>query len=151
MKTCDEFMNDALNSKEVTGSNGRAAGLRVLVVEDNAINRRLASLMLDRIGANVVLAESGEEAISQASAQPFDLILMDIQMPGMDGYQTAEKLRQIDSTRHIPIVALTAHAMGEDRKKSLDSGFAHHLTKPFKIDELRKVLEDVAPGALDQD
>jgi CheY-like chemotaxis protein/GAF domain-containing protein len=97
-------------------------GTRVLVVEDNAINLDFMSLLLRRAGCDVTTAASGEEAIDRCAAQPFDIVLMDVQMPGKDGFDTTMALRSNPPTANVPIVAVTAHAMRGDEERCLARG-----------------------------
>ena len=109
-------------------------GVRVLLVEDGDTNRKLIGLVLRRAGATVVATENGQAGVDAACQQPFDLILMDMQMPVMDGYTAARLLR--DRGMAVPIVALTAHAMRGDESKCRDAGCSHFLTKPIDPDLL---------------
>ncbi|UQB43149.1 response regulator [Thiomicrospira microaerophila] len=111
---------------------------KVLLVEDNEINQEVASEQLRQCGLDVCLAENGQIAVEKAQQQVFDLILMDIQMPVMDGYQACQAIRQFNPT--IPIIALTAAAMIEDRDKALSVGMNAHLSKPINSSELGRVL-----------
>jgi signal transduction histidine kinase/ActR/RegA family two-component response regulator len=116
---------------------------RVLVVEDNALNRLIAREMLGALGIATDEAESGEEAIELCLQHPPDLVLMDIQMPGLDGLQTTRRLRALQAENRLspfPIIALTAHAMPGDEASSLDAGMDEHLTKPIQFDALRAAL-----------
>ncbi len=117
--------------------------LRVLVVEDNAVNQRLALRLLQKRGHRVELASNGLEALQAMQKTDFDLILMDIQMPGMDGIEATRRIRQGEqpSGMHVPIVALTANAMKGDREKYLASGMDGHLTKPIRLAELDEMLK----------
>ncbi|HUG70612.1 MAG TPA: ATP-binding protein [Pirellulaceae bacterium] len=112
--------------------------LNVLLVEDGETNRELLSLVLTQAGATVVCAENGKEGVEAAANGAFDLILMDMQMPVMDGYTAARKLRSLGFD--IPIVALTAHAMRHDEEKCLAAGCSHYLSKPVQIDALLKTV-----------
>jgi PAS domain S-box-containing protein len=107
------------------------AGTRVLVIEDNEINQEVAREMLESFGAEVVLAADGKLGVDAASNQDFDVILMDLQMPRMDGFEATEIIRALDSPRsRVPIVAMTANAMAEDRQRCLDAGMNDHIGKP---------------------
>jgi len=118
-------------------------GLRVLLAEDGVANRKLIRLLLERRGAQVTLAENGLLALQLAGEQPFDVVLMDIQMPVMDGYTASKKLREIGYTG--PIIALTAHAMKGDREKCQQTGCTDYLAKPISGDALfAKVAEAAA-------
>ncbi len=117
------------------------AGRTVLVAEDNPVNRRVAELTLRRRGWEVVLVGDGQEAVEQARARAFDVILMDCQMPRLDGYAATRAIRAAEGDgRRTPIIAMTAHSMAGDRERCLASGMDDHLTKPFRPDELDAVL-----------
>jgi signal transduction histidine kinase/HPt (histidine-containing phosphotransfer) domain-containing protein/BarA-like signal transduction histidine kinase len=137
----------------------RLAGRHVLLVEDNDFNRDIAAEVLTDLGIAFTVAVNGREAVDQVATQPFDLVLMDIQMPVMDGL-TATKLIRADSRfRNLPILAMTAHAMSGDRERSLSAGMNDHITKPISFDELTMSLiqwmpagpakrsQETAPGA----
>lgn len=110
--------------------NPRFDGARVLVVEDNRINQEVAKALLHKVGVEVTLADSGQSALELAHANRYDLILMDIQMPGMDGLEATRRLRADDAFRNLPILAMTAHSMAADREESRAAGMNAHLTKP---------------------
>ncbi|HVE16128.1 MAG TPA: PAS domain-containing protein [Chthoniobacterales bacterium] len=110
----------------------------ILLVEDNPVNRRLARLMLERLGYTPDEAEDGIVAVKLALRHHYDVILMDIQMPGMDGYEAATRIRETQP--ETKIIALTAHAMPSDRERSAAHGMCLHLTKPVRIEELRDAL-----------
>ena len=120
----------------------RLHGGQVLLVEDNEINQFVALEMLQATGLQVTLAVSGEQALELVQAQRFDVILMDIQMPGMDGYQTARRIRQDPGPNPsgIPIIAMTANAQKEDRQKALDAGMDDYISKPVNNTRLTNVL-----------
>jgi CheY-like chemotaxis protein len=105
----------------------------MLVVDDTPDNVFLASILLQRNGAQVFSAGSGYEALEQITQRDFDLILMDIQMPDMDGFETLQRIRRAGYQK--PVIALTAHAMTDERKHCLESGFNFHLSKPYEFDE----------------
>ena len=117
----------------------RAEG-RVLLVEDNAINRLVATELLGELGVTVSEVENGLAALEILDREDFDLILMDIQMPGLDGVETTRRIRQRASGNDIVIVALTAHAMIGDRQRFLDAGMNDYLAKPIEANELQRVL-----------
>src|SRR5215472_327188 len=119
--------------------------LRVLLAEDNAVNQTLAMRILERLGHRVRVVNDGKEAIRQAQAEDFDLIFMDVQMPEMDGLEatTAIRAAEAGTGKHVPIVAMTAHAMKGDREKCLDAGMDGYLSKPIRIDELKQALSEV--------
>ncbi len=116
------------------------AGARVLVVEDNAINQEVARGLLQHAGVNVTVASSGEAALALLAAQLFDAVLMDVQMPEMDGYETTQRIRQNPAWTGLPVIAMTAHAMVTDREKSLASGMNDHVNKPVAPNELYATL-----------
>jgi len=117
-----------------------SAAAQVLVVEDNEVNRLVASELLDGLGLRVSCASSGLDAIERLRAERFDLVLMDIQMPGLDGVETTRRIRELADHRHTPVVALTAHAMLGDRQRFLDAGMDDYLAKPIEEAELVRVL-----------
>ncbi len=121
-------------------------GLRLLLAEDNATNQKFAVRALTKAGHSVTVANNGREAVDACIADNFDAVLMDIQMPVMDGYlATAEIRRREASSRHTPIIAMTAHAMKGDKEKCLDAGMDGYVTKPIKsrvmLQEIARVLE----------
>jgi two-component system, cell cycle response regulator DivK len=105
--------------------------LRVLLIEDNEQNRYLTTFLLQKHGFEVVEAEDGHRGIELAAREPFDLILLDIQLPTMDGYAVARELRRKGSLKDIPIVAVTSYAMAGDREKILAAGCDGYLEKPI--------------------
>jgi len=122
-------------------------GLHVLVVDDNIINREVAVAMLEDFGCTVVLADEGRAAVAHAEHERFDLILMDCQMPGMNGYDATEAIRADEvkrGLRRTPIVALTANVMARDRERAMKSGMDSFLAKPFKSTQLFDVLQPIA-------
>jgi CheY-like chemotaxis protein len=113
--------------------------LKVLLVEDGDTNRKLIKLLLERAGARVTTAENGAVGVEIALKQPFDVILMDMQMPVMDGYTASRRLR--DAGQTLPIIALTAHTMSGDREKCLDAGCTDYLTKPINAEQMFATIE----------
>ncbi len=122
---------------------------RVLVAEDNIINQKIIEALLKKMGHRVDLADDGEKAVEKYRTNRYDLVLMDIQMPVLNGYQATAILREIQRDRNeaIPIIALTAHAMKGDREKCLRNGLDDYLSKPIVINELRSVLAHHARAA----
>jgi two-component system, sensor histidine kinase and response regulator len=116
-------------------------GLRVLLVEDNEINRELASQLLRDVGVVVSTAQNGREAVQKVTTESFDGVLMDIQMPEMDGYQAARAIRAQSELAALPIIAMTANAMLVDRAKALDAGMNDHLPKPIDPGELYAAIK----------
>ncbi|MDX6459486.1 MAG: hypothetical protein QOE55_3183 [Acidobacteriaceae bacterium] len=121
-------------------------GRRVLVVEDNEINRDLASELLCDLGIRTAVAINGRHGVDEVLAQPFDLVLMDIQMPVMDGLAATRLIRADARFHDLPIIAMTAHAMRGDRERSLDSGMNDHLTKPIDPAALSAILSRWMPA-----
>jgi PAS domain S-box-containing protein len=120
------------------------AGRRVLLAEDNAINQKVACAFLARLGCRVEVAANGVEAVRMIREAPFDLVLMDCQMPEMDGFVATRIIRGSDgSAGHVPIVALTAAAMREDRERCLASGMDAYLSKPIRLEDLRTCLSRI--------
>jgi signal transduction histidine kinase/DNA-binding NarL/FixJ family response regulator len=119
-----------------------ALKLRVLIAEDNAMNRELAVYMLEELGCSVDVVVDGKLAVSAVAADQFDVVLLDCQMPEMDGYGAARaiRLQELGSLRHVPIVALTANASKGDRERCLSSGMDDFLSKPFTLQQLSSVL-----------
>ncbi|WP_051261508.1 response regulator [Desulfovibrio inopinatus] len=141
---------DAKSWDEVGGGAARYAkisfrddfrGYRILLVEDNDINREVARFMLEGAGVDVETATNGRDAIELVTSSRFDLVLMDIQMPEMDGLTAVKLIRQDPNYRNLPIVAMTAHALAEDHAKSLEAGMNDHLVKPVEYDALYAMLE----------
>jgi CheY-like chemotaxis protein/HPt (histidine-containing phosphotransfer) domain-containing protein len=134
------------------------AGARILLVEDNPINQELAHDLLTRAGIVLRTADNGQEALNWLHRESFDLVLMDCQMPVMDGYAATRLLRQQPQWRDLPVIAMTANAMVGDREKVLAAGMNDHIAKPFKVDEMLTTLarwirkapsKAEAPAALD--
>ncbi len=118
-------------------------GRRILVVEDNAINRRLCRLQLERLGCKVSFAEDGLEMIDRYSPGVFDAMLVDMQMPNMDGCEATERVRKMEAdsgAKRTPIIAMTANVLSEDRSRCLDSGMDDYLSKPISQDRLESML-----------
>ena len=116
--------------------------LRVLVVEDVPANQMLLRHALQKRGHLVQIAANGQAALERASCEEFDLVLMDVQMPEMDGFQATEALRRLPGYAHTPIVALTAHAMPGDRERCLQAGMDAYLTKPIDVRDLARVVDE---------
>ena len=115
-------------------------GSRVLLVEDNDINRRVAIELLEAAGLDVAAAENGTDALSRLEREPFAAILMDIQMPGMDGLEATRRIRALARGGEVPIIALTAHAMAGDRERFLTAGMNDYVSKPIDEAELLAAL-----------
>ncbi|MCG8460751.1 MAG: ATP-binding protein [Holophagales bacterium] len=125
---------------------GLPAAGHVLLVEDNEVNRFVASSMLEELGMTVSAAEDGYVALDLCELERFDLILMDCQMPGLDGYETTRRLRGRESGgERVPIIALTADVREENRRLCQEAGMDHYLSKPLRLDDLRCCLEQWGP------
>ncbi|MBL8211663.1 MAG: response regulator [Bryobacterales bacterium] len=122
--------------------------LSVLVAEDNLVNQKLTSHLLQKLGHAVEVAASGRDAVRLYQEQPFDAILMDVQMPQMDGLEATRAIRAMEArgARHVPIIGLTAHAFQGDRDKCMEAGMDAYLTKPVSLEELGRALERAAGG-----
>ena len=119
----------------------------ILIVEDNELNRDMLSRRLTRRGYQVVLAVDGEEGIAQARASTPDLILMDMSLPVMDGWEATRRMKEDLLVRHVPIIALTAHAMANDRDKALEAGCDDYDTKPIDLSRLLTKIEALLSAA----
>ncbi|MBW1701402.1 MAG: response regulator [Deltaproteobacteria bacterium] len=124
----------------------REGKLRILVAEDNVVNQKLVIRMLEKAGHTPVVAANGREAVDRFKAEHFDLILMDVQMPEMDGYEATGVIREKEKETggHIPIIALTAHAMKGDREKCIAAGMDDYLSKPIRAQELFEAIKKLA-------
>ncbi len=122
------------------------AGERVLVVEDNEKNMKLVRDILEAMGYSPLEASSGEQALTLAAEQAPALVLMDIQLPDLDGSEALRRLREDERTAGIPVLALTAQAMQGDRERFLAAGFDGYLSKPIDIDELLETVRRFCDG-----
>jgi PAS domain S-box-containing protein len=137
---------DILALRRAVTINSAPHSRRVLLAEDNAVNQKVAVRLLERLGNEVHVARNGLEAVAAAERQPFDIILMDCQMPEMDGFQATAAIRAAEGdARHTPIIALTANAMQGDRERCVEAGMDDYLSKPVRADELTAVLDQWAP------
>jgi PAS domain S-box-containing protein len=120
------------------------SGLHILLAEDNLVNQTLAVRLLTKRGHDVQVAGNGREALDRLKKERFDLILMDVQMPEMDGYEATAAIREVERTAggHIPIIAVTAHAMKGDLERCREAGMDGYITKPIRVEELLKKIED---------
>jgi CheY-like chemotaxis protein len=118
-------------------------GAQLLLVEDNEINQQVAKEILEGAGLNVSVANNGQEAVNAIKENSYDAVLMDIQMPVMDGYTATREIRNLESEiRNVPIIAMTAHAMAGDEDKSMEAGMNGHVTKPIDPDQLFSTLQE---------
>jgi CheY-like chemotaxis protein len=122
-----------------------------LVVDDDRLLLRLVQLNLDKMGIEVLMAEDGPEALRLATEERPDVILLDIMMPQMDGYEVMRRLKSEKETRDIPVVMLTAKSNPGDRQRSRDMGAVAYITKPFRLEELRGTVSDVVNDYMGSD
>jgi len=120
--------------------------LRILLAEDNPVNQRVALHLLQKAGHTTAIVSNGKEALDALHRETFDLVLMDVQMPEMDGFDATRAIRQAEARtgRHVPIVAMTAHAMKGDRERCLEAGMDDYISKPVQPLELRRVIQALA-------
>lgn len=117
-------------------------GKRVLLVEDYVLNQEIMQDMLELMECRVDIAENGKQALEMVEKNPYDVILMDIQMPEMDGYATTREIRKLEvGKKHSAILAITANALVGDREKCIDAGMDDYLPKPVELDKLENLLK----------
>jgi CheY-like chemotaxis protein len=119
--------------------------MKILLVEDNEMNLDMLSRRLERKGFQVVIATNGQQGVELARSELPDLILMDMSLPVLDGWQATREIRTIRETEAIPIIALTAHAVSGDREKCLEAGANEYETKPIKFEQLMSKIEALLP------
>ena len=119
------------------------AGKRILVIEDHEENRRLLRDLLTSFGYELIEAVTGEEGLTAAETERPDLILMDIQLPGIDGYETTRRIKANPMLRNIPVIAVTSYALSGDDVKAFAAGCDAYVTKPFDPEELLDKIEDI--------
>lgn len=130
----------AEKSRSFEEATAKLKGAKVLLVEDNEVNQELAMELLITNGLRVDLAENGQEALQKVQANAYDGVLMDCQMPIMDGYTATEKLREIPDYKNLPIIAMTANAMAGDREKAIDTGMNDHIAKPINVETMFETM-----------
>ncbi len=145
LETLDGQKNKLLGERGISVNGGRAASLRILLAEDNLINQRLLSRILEKMGHRVVVASDGVGALALWSEQPFDLIAMDVQMPHVDGLEAARKIRaeEMKTNQHIPIIAITANAFDDDRRRCAEAGMDGYVVKPISKQAIRDEIDRV--------
>ena len=119
---------------------------RILVVEDHEENRRILRLILTKAGFELIEAETGEDGVRLAETERPDLILMDIQLPGLDGYEATRRIKGNPALRHIPIIAVTSYALSGDDRKAFEAGCDGYVTKPFSPRALLATIREHLPG-----
>jgi CheY-like chemotaxis protein len=139
-----------LASDSLEDAGAPAEALRILLAEDNLVNQRLAMRLLEKRGHRVVVVANGREALEALEKESFDLVLMDVQMPEMDGMEAIARIREkeVRTGGHQPVVALTAHAMKGDMERGLSAGMDGYLTKPIRPQELDDILDKHAGKAM---
>ena len=115
---------------------------KILIVEDNEMNRDMLSRRLERKGFEIVMAEDGQEGVDMSKSENPDLILMDLSLPVMDGWEATSIIKENDNTKDIPIIVLTAHAMAGDREKAIEAGADEYDTKPIEFKRLLGKIHD---------
>jgi CheY-like chemotaxis protein len=117
--------------------------LRILVAKDNSVNQVLAVRLLEKRGHSVTVAGNGKEALAALEKDTFDLVLMDVQMPEMDGFEAKAAIREKEkaSGHHLPVIAMTVHAMAGDRERCVEAGMDDYITKPIQPQELSELLK----------
>nr|WP_269808975.1 response regulator [Enterovibrio nigricans] len=131
-----KLLNGRETEDENQQDNNDFTGLRILLVEDNMINQEVAKGILEQFNPTIEVADNGQIALDMVQAQSFDIVLMDMQMPVMDGVTATQKIREIESLAGMPIVAMTANAMELDVKQCKEAGMNDHVSKPIDVDEL---------------
>jgi CheY-like chemotaxis protein len=130
--------------------NAPVVSLRILLAEDNQVNQTVAVRILEKMGHSVVVANNGNEALSLLAQKSFDLVLMDIQMPEMDGFTATKRIREaeVQSRSHMPIIAMTAHAMKGDRERCLEAGMDGYVSKPVARPELEEAISGIVKSGV---
>ncbi|MEZ6072855.1 MAG: response regulator [Pirellulales bacterium] len=142
-------VDDGAPDKEETAEDDSAVGpFNVLLAEDGLVNQRLAVGLLKKHGHSVTVVGNGREALAAVSREPYDLVLMDVEMPELDGLEATQRIRhtEVGTDRHVPIIAMTAHAMKGDRERCLAAGMDDYLSKPIRARDLVEVIENVMRG-----
>ncbi|MCX5875904.1 MAG: response regulator [Deltaproteobacteria bacterium] len=136
----------------VTDQYGMRTGMNILVAEDNPVNQKLLRLMLEMHGHHVRVTADGTEAVAVYQSEEIDLVLMDVQMPGMNGFEATITIRELekDTGKHVPIIAVTAHVMPGYKEECLNAGMDNYLAKPFRMQELFGIIEETLTQLNDQ-
>jgi two-component system, cell cycle response regulator DivK len=119
---------------------------KLLLVEDNEMNRDMLSRRLIRRGYEVAIAVDGDQGVTMAQSEKPDLVLMDMSLPVIDGWEATRRIKSSEETRHLPVIGLTAHAMAGDREKALEAGCDDYDTKPIELERLIGKIEALLPG-----
>jgi CheY-like chemotaxis protein len=143
-----ETTRDPATANPVRRADRPLSGIRVLVAEDNEVNRIVIGQILTALGADPVIVDDGFAAVERVQAEPFDVVLMDVQMPGLSGPDATRQIRALGSdVARVPIIALTANVLASDRKTYIAAGMSDHLTKPVDLARLSRVILDAAGRA----
>jgi signal transduction histidine kinase/CheY-like chemotaxis protein/HPt (histidine-containing phosphotransfer) domain-containing protein len=148
LKLGNALPNAGVSSTQELSAMTDFTGLRVLLAEDNAFNQAVALEVLKKLGCDVTLASNGKEAVEAFCSHALDVILMDIQMPEIDGIEATKIIRAKETSGRIPIIAQTAHAFAEDRQRCLKAGMDEHISKPIKTSELLQLLRRFVPQGI---
>jgi len=136
--------------RKVTSSKADHKDMKILLAEDNPVNRKVALIMLKKLGYSADVAANGLEVLQSLKHKDYDVILMDVQMPEMDGLKAAKFINEMNLKRRPAILAMTAYALEGDRERCLNAGMDGYISKPVKIEELRSALEDLQSSPLDR-
>ncbi len=151
MSSTGNMAADAEDIQSVPQISNTGTGMRILLAEDNAVNRQLARLLLEKRGYTVIIAKNGIEALAAVEREEIDMVLMDVQMPEMDGLEAIRAIRSNEkiSKRHLPIISLTAHVMKGDREKCIEAGADDYIPKPIQPANLFAAMERMHPSERD--
>jgi len=147
LPSAPEQLRGAAGGERIAAS---ARRLHVLLVDDNPVNRMVAARLIEKMGHRVTLASGGRQAVEMVEQGRFDVALMDCQMPDMDGYEAVRLIRSMEHGSGLPVIALTAHAMTEDRQRCIDAGMNGYLPKPLSPPQLFAALEAIPAGGADE-
>ena len=137
------------DSPSPAGGEGQAAGLRILLAEDDLINQRLGQMVLEKLGHQAVCVGNGLQALEQLSANPFDVLILDVEMPELGGLETAARIRSGTSGAldpAIPILGVSGHGEGPERARCLEAGMNGYLVKPMSIEQIKRALAEIVAG-----
>jgi len=151
MSSTGNMAADAEDIQSVPQISNTGSGMRILLAEDNAVNRQLARRLLEKRGYTVIIAKNGIEALAAVEREEIDMVLMDVQMPEMDGLEAIRAIRSNEkkSKRHLPIISLTAHVMKGDREKCIEAGADDYIPKPIQPANLFAAMERMPPSERD--
>ncbi|MFI5128001.1 MAG: response regulator, partial [Candidatus Acidiferrales bacterium] len=151
MSSAERVAADAEDIQSVQQTSNTGTGMRILLAEDNVVNRQLARRLLEKRGYTVIIAKNGIEALEVVEREEIDMVLMDVQMPEMDGLEAIRAIRSNEkiSKRHLPIISLTAHVMKGDREKCIEAGADDYIPKPIQPANLFAAMERMHPSERD--